>query len=153
MFNLTLSADRPTFIRFLNPNRTFFFNLQLFLQYIDRYRSSYLADGPFNARSVFSVGTGYHQDRLLPSMTWVHDYPSVSGALIGSVAYRYTQAFSIQVGIAYFYGQESSRPAALVPLASPAAGAGPGSQKAYVENGLSAVRDRDELFLRLRYTF
>jgi hypothetical protein len=28
-----------------------------------------------------------------------------------------------------------------------------GSQQAYVENGLSSVRDRDEIFMRMRYTF
>ncbi len=33
------------------------------------------------------------------------------------------------------------------------AGRGEGAYHSYVENGLSPVRDRDELFLRLRYTF
>jgi hypothetical protein len=31
--------------------------------------------------------------------------------------------------------------------------AGRDAYRDFVENGLSAVRDRDELFLRLRYTF
>jgi hypothetical protein len=29
-YNLTISVDRPTFINFLNANRTFFINSQLF---------------------------------------------------------------------------------------------------------------------------
>ena len=34
-YNLTISVDRPTFINFLNQNRTFFINTQWFLQYVD----------------------------------------------------------------------------------------------------------------------
>jgi hypothetical protein len=30
---------------------------------------------------------------------------------------------------------------------------GRGAYKSFVENGLSAVRERDEIFMRIRYTF
>ena len=33
-YNLTISVDRPTFVNFLNANRTFFMNAQLFLGYL-----------------------------------------------------------------------------------------------------------------------
>jgi hypothetical protein len=38
--NLTVSVDRPTFINFLNPNRTFFFNSQWFFQYFPDWEDS-----------------------------------------------------------------------------------------------------------------
>jgi hypothetical protein len=153
LYNLVISVDRLTFIRFLNRSRTFFMNLQLFLQYAPQYRSSLPRDGPLNALSTFTVATGYRQDRLLPSLTWVHDYASHSGAFLAGVSYRYTENLTIQVGANAFYGEVRSLEAALVSPGTAAAGAGRGSQRAYVENGLSQVRDRDELFLRLRYTF
>ena len=34
-YNVTLSIDRPTFVNFLNANRTFFFNTQWFFSYRD----------------------------------------------------------------------------------------------------------------------
>jgi hypothetical protein len=66
--NLTFSVDRPTFINFLNQNRTFFFNSQIFLRYIDGYEGNgeFGVHGPFTALGTLSVFTGYFQDRLLP---------------------------------------------------------------------------------------
>jgi len=152
-WNLSISMDRPTFIRFLNPNRTFFFNVQAFLQYVTGYRSSFTSNGPVNATVTFGASTGYWQDRVLPALLFVHDLGSVSGGVVPSLTYRFTQSFSVTVGAAAFYGRVQQKTAALVSLGTPMGGAGPGSQHSYVENGLSSVRDRDELFLRLRYTF
>ena len=45
-FNLTISVDRPTFVNFLNANRTFFFNWQLFMRYVPQYSESFDATGP-----------------------------------------------------------------------------------------------------------
>jgi hypothetical protein len=152
-FNLAISVDRPTFIRFLNPSRTFFFNAQLFLNVISGWRSSFAANGPVLARTTFGASTGYWQDRLLPSLVWAHDWNSISGALIPTMTYRITQSFSVQIGLAVFYGRVQTKTAALVPIGAPSAGAGVGSQQSYVEDGLSSVRDRDEVFMRVRYTF
>lgn len=79
-FNFTVSVDRPTFIRFLNKNRTFFFNSQVFLQYIPKWSESFVSNGPVTARLTFSVFTDYMQDRLLPGFTAVYDWYSRSGA-------------------------------------------------------------------------
>ena len=152
-YNLTVSVDRPTFIRFLNPTRTFFFNAQAFLQYIDGYHSSFLANGPLNAIFTVGVGTGYFQDRVSPSLLVAHDTRSVSGAVIASLTYRYTPELSVTVGGAAFYGRVETTTAPLSGIVGSSGGAGRGSDRAYVENGLSSIRDRDEVFLRLRYAF
>ena len=47
-FNLTVSVDRPTFINFLNPNRTFFINSQWFFSYLPDHRDSFTFNGPVN---------------------------------------------------------------------------------------------------------
>jgi len=152
-YNLTVSVDRPTFIRFLNPARTFFFNSQVFLQYIDDYKQGFVANGPYNLILTASVGTGYFQDRLVPSFTAVWDRKSGSGALLPQLTYRITQNFSMQIGAGVFFGRTQRRTSPLVPVGTPTNGAGKGSYHSYADLGLSSIRDRDELYLQLRYTF
>jgi hypothetical protein len=151
-FNLTVSVDRPTFVNFLNANRTFFINSQWFFQYIDGYASGFTNNGPLNVLAVLSVSTGYFDDRLEPNLTLVYEFGSNSGAAIPQVSYRFTADFSATFGLAFFMGRAEPRVMALQPTAlGPRAGRH--AYRDFVENGLSAVRDRDEIFLRLRYTF
>lgn len=101
---------------------------------------------------MFTIQTGYFDDRLLPGMSLVYDKRSNSGAFLPQVQYRYTAEFSVTFGVALFMGREEPRPAALTPVGL-GNRAGRHAYDDFVENGLSAVRDRDEIFLRLRYTF
>ena len=114
--NLTVSVDRPTFINFLNPNRTFFFNSQVFFQYITDYKAGFTSNGPFNMLGTFTVQTGYFQDRLLPSVTFVYDLNSNSGAMLPQITYRFTENFSASVGMNFFYGRWETVDTAIAPL-------------------------------------
>jgi hypothetical protein len=151
-FNLTLSVDRPTFINFLNQNRTFFFNSQWFFQYVDNYVKGFTSNGPWNILATFTVTTGYFQDRLLPGVTFVYDFQSNSGAALPTVTYRFTENFSASFGVAGFWGRYEKKPTSLWSVALDNR-VGRGAYKSFVENGLSAVRERDEIFMRIRYTF
>ncbi len=151
-YNLTISVDRPTFINFLNQNRTFFINTQWFLQYVDGYRNSFLINGPFNVLAVLAINTGYFDDRMLPSMSIVYDFGSNSGAWLPQLTYRYSANFSVTVGAAAFIGREEARPMAISPTSLTNRTARH-AYKDFVENGPSAIRERDEIFLKLRYTF
>jgi len=151
-YNLTLSVDRPTFINFLNQSRTFFFNSQMFFQYVPGYKNSMSANGPWNFLFTFTTQTGYFQDRLLPSMTWVYDVQSNSGAVIPEIQYRITESFSATIGMALFWGRYQAKEYPLNPL-SVDNQVGRGAYTSWVENGLAAVRQRDELYFNLRYTF
>jgi hypothetical protein len=151
-YNLTVSVDRPTFVNFLNANRTFFINTQWFFQYIEGYGRAFTNNGPFNVLAVLTINTGYFEDRLQPALTLVYDFSSNSGAVIPQVTYRYSSDFSAVIGLAVFTGREEPRVMALQPTVL-APRVGRHAYKDFVENGLSAVRDRDELFLRIRYTF
>ncbi len=151
-FNLTVSVDRPTFINFLNANRTFFINTQWFFRYVSGYEESFASSGPWNVLAVLTVNTGYFDDRLQPSMQFVYDFPSNSSAMINQVTYRYSSDFSVTFGFALFQGREERRNMPLVPT-SLTNRVGRHAYKDFVENGLAAVRDRDEFFVRLRYTF
>jgi hypothetical protein len=98
------------------------------------------------------VTTGYFQDRLLPQATVVWDLQSDSGAFLPQVSYRYTENFSVSFGANLFTGRTQKKTMSINPIASRNR-TGRGAYKDFVDNGLSVLRDRDELFLKLRYTF
>ena len=151
-YNLVISADRPTFVNFLNANRTIFVNTQWFVQYTAGFRSGFTANGPWNVLGTLTVNTGYFQDRLQPSVTLVYDVQSSSGAVLPQVTYRFTSNFSATFGIAGFWGRFQPKTAALNPPAS-LNRTGRFADSDFVENGLSVLRDRDEVFLLVRYSF
>lgn len=151
--NLTVSMDRPTFIDFLNPNHTFFLNTQWFFQYRDGYKDSMPANGPFNVLGLVFVQTGYFQDRLLPGVIGVYDFMSRSGAALPQVTFRYTENFSVVVGANIFMGREQLHEMPLASIGPASNQRGEYAYKVGVENGIALVRDRDEVFMRLRYTF
>jgi hypothetical protein len=152
-FNLTISADRPTFVNFLNANRTLFINTQWFFQYVKGYEKGFPSNGPFNVLMTLTVDTGYFQDRLLPTVTFVYDFGSSSGAILPQLQYRYTENLSVTFGLAGFWGRAEPADPPLAPIGDPPYRTGRHSDKDFVENALSPVRDRDEVFLRVRYTF
>ena len=151
--NLTVSVDRPTFINFLNANRTFFFNTQWFFQYLTGYDNGFQANGPFNVLFTFAVFTGYYQDRLLPTMVTVYDFGSHSAGFLPSMTYRFNESFSVTAGVNYFTGHGQYKDMPVRGFAPTAGRAGNNAYKDGVENGLSVINRRDEVFLRLRYTF
>ena len=99
VYNLTVSVDRPTFVNFLNANRTFFVNAQLFVRYLPHYDSSYDTNGPFTALGTLAITTGYFQDRLLPTLVLIYDVKSASGGVIAQISYRFSESFSATVGV------------------------------------------------------
>ena len=155
--NLTVSVDRPTFINFLNPNRTFFINSQWFFQYITDYKNGYTSNGPVNVLFTVAVFTGYFQDRLNPLFISVYDFNSQSGGFLPSIQYRFTEAFSAQIGINWFYGR-SQRNRMPINEIAPNSIRAPNAKgnNAYidpVDNFIAVVRSRDEAYLRIRWTF
>jgi len=151
--NLTVSIDRPTFINFLNANRTFFFNTQWFFDYLTDYNSGFQQNGPFNALFTFAAFTGYYQDRLLPQMVTVFDFKSHSAGFLPSITYRFNEAFSVTTGINYFTGQGQYKEMPVRGFAPTQNRAGQNAYEDGVENRLSAINRRDEVYVRLRYTF
>jgi len=153
VINLTVSVDRPTFINFLNQNRTFFINSQWFFQYMPNYQSGFTANGPLNVLFTVAVFTGYFQDRLEPQFVTVYDFRSRSGALFPSVKYRFTEAFSAGVGLGFFFGRTQRVDMPQRGFAPAGARAGDNAYTNGVDNMLSLLRDKDEVWLKLRWTF
>jgi hypothetical protein len=150
-YNLTLSMDRPTFINFLNANRTFLLNTQLFMSYVGGYSHRMSREGPWTFLWLINASTGYYQDRFLVSSVLVYDFQSNSGAILPTVQYRVTENFSITVGASVFYGDYSRRKMGINQFS--AFDEDNLSDNVYVENGVSPVTDLDGFFARIRYTF
>ena len=152
--NLTVSIDRPTFINFLNANRTFFFNTQWFFQYLLDYDKGFASTtGPFNVLFTFAFFTGYFQDRLLPQMVTVYDFRSQSGGFLPSIQYRFNERFSVTFGISYFIGRGQYVPMPVRGLAPVTNRAGGHAYEDGTEFFISNIRHRDEAYLRIRWTF
>jgi hypothetical protein len=151
-YNLTVSVDRPTFINFLNANRTFFINSQLFMSYLQGYnRDTTLRDGPLTALILVNAHTGYFQDRFLVSLAGVYDTTSQSAALLPQVQYRFTENFSMTLGAAVLAGGWSRREMGINQFSAQSDTSL--NDNVYIENGISPVRDLDNFVLRLRYTY
>ena len=153
LYNLTVSIDRPTFISFLNADRTFFLNSQWFFQYVAGYRDGFVRNGPFNVLTTLRAETGYYQDRLLPGITFVYDFLSRSGAVLPSIRYRFSESFSATVGVSFFFGRFEAIDPPTRSVGDPPFRGGRHAQRDFTEQGLSPVRDRDEVFLAIRKTF
>ena len=108
--------------------------------------------GPWSALAILNASTGYFQDRLLPAVTFVYDFRSNSGAVLPSVGYRFTENFSATFGLALFSGHTERRRAPLTPT-SLGNRVGKGAYSAHVDRGLSDIRERDEIFLKVKYVF
>jgi hypothetical protein len=152
-FNLTISIDRPTFINFLNPNRTFFFNTQWFFQYVGGFTDGMGPNGPFSALFTFTVNTGYHQDRLNPALVTIYDFNSRSGGVMPSIQYRFTEAFSVAFGMGVFFGRTQLTDMPVNPLRPASNRVGNNAYRDPTEQFLSGIRHRDEVWMRLRWTF
>jgi hypothetical protein len=103
-------SGRPADLhQLLNANRTFFINSQWFFQYVPDYQGGgFTSNGPFNVLFTVAVFTGYFQDRLNPNWVFVYDFGSRSGGLLPSLGYRFTENFSVTIGLNYFFGRASS---------------------------------------------
>ncbi len=77
---------------------------------------------------------------------------ALAWALLPSLTYRYNDAFSVTVGLLSFWGRTELVDMPLNEISPAANRAGPDAYRSPVENVLSLIRDRDEVFLRLRYT-
>jgi len=156
-FLVSISIDRPTFFNFLNPNRSFFVNFQFFVRYIKGYKGSRgerdgmygTAEGPWSAFITLTAFTGYFQDRLSPGVTMAVDPTTSTGAVFWRLGYRFSGNFSTQIRVNQFFGHPTEVQRSYF-------GVLPYSdirQTHESGRGISVVRNRDEVFWNIRYTW
>ena len=157
IYVLTVSVDRPTFVNFINPNRSFFINSQMFLRYVpdyhggsDDYDGNYSAfAGRWTGLLTFTAFTGYFQDRLSPRITFAYAWDTNTAAILWGMGYRFSGNFTTGLSVSHFVGdagtvQRSYFPALLN-----------GDRRLFGEgqSGIAAVRNRDEARFTLRYSW
>ncbi|MBW2280227.1 MAG: hypothetical protein JRG82_05750, partial [Deltaproteobacteria bacterium] len=144
------------FVNFINPNRSFFINSQMFLRYIPDFHSSSSKDGNHSAFSerwtgllTFTAFTGYFQDRLSPRVTFAYAWDTQTLAILWGLGYRFSGNFTTAISLSHFLGsagevQKSYFPALLN-----------GNPKLNTEgqSGIAVVRNRDEARFTLRYSW
>jgi hypothetical protein len=156
---LSLSVDRPTFFNFLNPNRSFFLNFQMFVRYLPNYVGGrrnndgmyQTAVGPFSTQMVLTFFTGYFQDRLAPRVSLVYWPLEQQAAAITGLSYRWNDAFSTSIGYSNFFGHVSQAQGAYFPIAQ--YGSVEQYNGAVLGRGAAPVLNRDQAELRFRYTW
>jgi hypothetical protein len=154
-FVLSVSIDRPTFFNFLNPNRSFFINLQFFLRYLSDYEGGKDdRDGNYSAAPdsisgtvILSAFTGYFQDRLTPRFTVGWDPQTSTAIALWGMNYRFTGNFSTSISMTHFIGnagsvQKSYASSVLNPRL-----------RSEGQSGLATVRDEDRAQLTARYSW
>jgi len=153
LYALAVAVERPTFVRFLNAERTLHLRTEWFVEYAAGWRRGFARSRALEAAGVLAVSTGYFRDRLLPSLALVYWVSNASFGVVPQVTWRFSESLSATVGLAAFAGREESRPMALAGLSPATERFGRHAYRTSVENGLSLIRERDELFLRIRYAF
>ena len=151
--NFAVSVDRPTFLRFANADRPVLFNTQWFVGYLPDYHHGFTVNGPVNVFFTFAMSTGYYQDRLIPQLLTVYEFASRSGGVLPSVEYRFTDSLAITAGVLYFFGRTELSDMAVQEVSPVINRAGAHAYRQPVENGFSSIRKRDEIFVKLRWTF
>jgi hypothetical protein len=155
---LSISVDRPTFFNFLNPNRSFFMNLQMFVRYLPNYEGGQRNyDGMYGSAGnditgniVFTFFTGYFQDRLAPRVSILYAPWESQGAVITGLSYRWNDAFSTSIGYTQFFGHIYKQQGPYFPISQYGA-----TEDYYgpVTRGVAPVLYRDQAELRIRYTW
>ena len=158
----SIGLDRPTWIKWLNKDRTFFLSMQIFdTWYLDHDGGNH--DGMFvdehNFITTFFYIANYMRDTLKPVGFIVWEDASNSWVAGQSVEWLIDNHWSIKGGFNTIWGgttnaRHDSGPfrSFVVPGAS---GNDPYNQSVFgvAREGIGALRDNDEVFLQLKYQF
>ena len=158
VFRLSIGIDRPTFIKALNPLRTFFLSAQMFNTHYMDYegdRNFGFVPSEDNYIWTFFAQTQYMRDRLIPNAFYVYEDGSDSHVYGASIQYLIDNHFSVKAGAHIISGGEDNQTFDVGPFTSFTLD-GQSPQQAvfgYAKEGIGALRNNDELFLQLQYQF
>ena len=134
-FAFMLGFDRPTFIKFLNPTKTFFISGQLFCKYIFDSEDTWVTNlGEYGhdddqVLATITINTEYWDARILPQIAMVYDFTAEAGILLPKIEYQPTIDTSITLGANILWAGE--------PTAS----------------GIGPFEKNDEVYMQFRLTF
>lgn len=158
VFRASLGMDRPTFIKFLNPLRTFFLSAQIFnTHYMDWEGDRFAGFVPAQDNFIYSffVQTQYMRDRLIPNAFYVYEDSSQTSVWGGSVQFLIDNHFSVKGGFHIIAGGKDDAKFDVGPFASFALDRTFNQEAVFglVKQGIGALEDNDEVYLQLQYQF
>ena len=162
----SIGIDRPTWIKWLNKNRTFFLSAQLFdTWYIDHEGDKHTGfyTDEHNFITTFFFIANYMRDRVTPIGFLVWEEASNSWVAGLNAEWKIDNHWSIKSGLHTIWGgnenfRHDSGPFStfVVPFTATGAGNDAFAQHSVfgaAHEGIGALRDNDELFFQLKYQF
>ncbi len=182
VFRWVIGIDRPTFIRFLNPNRSFLFSLQVFGQHLLDHElkktpggTAGMPDWKDNILVTLLIQGGYFSDRLTPTLLMAWDSKAHSMVVGPSISWLFSDNWSLTLGANLKYGSSKNNfddcracnqfPPFTDPAeGTPGAGTLPVGQAvnrlvgyaplgAFRAGPIGMAQEEDEIQFRLRYRF
>jgi len=154
----SLGLDRPTFLRWLNRDRTFFLSFQYFdTWYLDHEGSKtdgYILDD-HNRIYTFYWETFYNRDRVKPSGFFVWEDNSDSWVVGANITWFIDNHWSVKTGV-HLIGRDKDPGLFDVGPFSSFTLDGNYAQQAvfgYAREGIGALKDNDEAFFQIQYQF
>lgn len=158
----SIGLDRPTWIKWLNKDRTFFLSMQIFdTWYLDHDGGKH--DGMFvdehNFITTFFYIANYFRDTVKPIGFIVWEDASNSWVAGQSVEWLLDNHWSIKGGFNTIWGGTTNARHDAGPFRSfvvpGVSGNDPANQSVFgvAHEGIGALRDNDEVFLQLKYQF
>lgn len=177
-----VGIDRPTFLRFLNPNRSFLFSLQVFGQHLLDHEQivtptgkAGMPDWENNILATLLIQTGYFSDRLTPTILMAYDTQAHAYVIGPSISWLFSDHWSAFIGANIKTGRRTNQfddcracnqfPPFTDPAeGTPGAGTLPVGQTAIRLGGYSPLgifrsgpigmaQEEDEIQFQLRYRF
>lgn len=158
VYRWVLGIDRPTFIRFLNPTRSFFLSFQAFGTHLPDVNAGRFGN-PNGAHDnfifTFFVQNQFLRDQLVYLIFGAFGTTGVDGTLGGNAEYLITNHWSVQLGITAFLGSRREHdlsafggfPADGRPVSETGFGIG------HMQAGGSERNQMNEFWGRIRYRF
>ena len=158
LYRWVLGIDRPTFIRILNPDRSFFLSVQAFGTHMPDVNAGRFGN-PTGANDnfffTFLVQNQYLRDRLVYMVFGVYGTTGVDGTLGGNAEYLISNNWSVQLGLTAFLG--GSREHDLTTFARFSTDGRPVSESGFgivhMQAGGAERNGMNEFWGRVRYRF
>jgi hypothetical protein len=158
VYRWLIGVDRPTFIRWLNPNRSFFLSFQAFGTHLPDVRGGRF--GNPNGRDdnfifTFFVQNQFLRDQLVYLIFGAYGATGHDGTTGGNIEYLITNNWSVQLGITAFLGMRQEH--SLGPFGGFPSDGRPVSETGFgighMQAGGSERNQMDEFWGRVRYRF
>ena len=160
----SFGLDRPTFIKFLNKDRTFFLSQQIFDTWYWDHEGTKHTGMPFDEHNfiyTFFFQTHYKRDTIIPLAFFVWEEASNSYVVGANTEWLIDNHWSVKGGMHMIWGGENNRlhaSGAFTSFIEPAAAGGSvypyqNGVLGIAREGIGGLRNNDEIFFQLKYQF